>query len=414
VAETDADRVYRGAVTGADAYRAVRSAIRLEGEVLRIGNRFVRAERYEEIAFLALGRAAVSAGFGVLDALGESVTQGFLAGPDELPERIPFLHQRTRSEALGTTDAEAVIASVLELAGGLHEKDLLLVVLSPGALGLLSAPPTGMGRDGYLEFLRRLTEAGARSAEIERFVRATSFGAAGGRLAAAAGRSEVVTLIVDRDGVPEASGGGPTRAVRAEERTAANALLSVRGIAERTPVEIRRALSTAPALPEREAARPVVVATPAEAIQGAGDALSEAKWWSRLATLSLSGGPAEAAQEFSDRVEEVLRGVPKSRQARKGIAIFAGAPLECIDGEGEGAALARLLPELKTRARRRTLRIVAFRTAGARPGDVGLPAGLIEATGAEIRPVPAFRAGRPGVTDVGPVVAALLPESEEP
>jgi hypothetical protein len=162
----------------------------------------------------------------------------------------------------------------------------------------------------------------------------------------------------------------------------------------------------------RPALRPVAVAGPADALQGAGDALSEHLWWSRLATVALPGDVESAAEQFSERVEEILKEIPTTRDRRKGIAIFAGAPLDCVDGAGEGAAIARLLPALTTHARRRDLEFSVFRTAGARPGDTGVPAGAIVPTAPSVRPLVAYRAGRPGVTDVGPVVMALRAEPE--
>src|SRR4029077_19869835 len=150
-------------------------------------------------------------------------------------------------------------------------------------------------------------------------------------------------------------------------------------------------------LPERPAARPVVVATPADALQGAGDSLSEAKWWSRLAELGLPGPPEEAAERFQLRIDERLREIPRSRELRRGVALFASAPLECPDGEGEGEALARLLPRLRPPARPRSLPFAFFRTSGSRADDTGLSAGILGAGGGATRPIPAFAAGRPGV-----------------
>ncbi|HTT26542.1 MAG TPA: DUF4147 domain-containing protein [Thermoplasmata archaeon] len=405
---TEADRAYQGAVTGADAYRTVRGAVRVEGTVLRIGNRFVDVEGFREIAFLAIGRAAVSCGFALVDALGDRLTQGYLAGPDEVPERIPFLHRRTTSEAVGSPDAAPVVESALELAGGLTGKDLLILAISPGALGLLATAPTGLGADAYGDLVGRLRAAGATGPEVERFVRATAGGLAGGRLLAAARSARVLPLLIDRGGAIEAAGGGPTRPLALEETVAARALLERLGIPDGGGAEIRRALAAAPV--PAEAVRPVVVAAPADALQGAGDALSESLWWSRLATLALPGNVDAAAREFTERVEEVLLGIPKTRERRKGVAIFAGAPLDCPDGDGEGQAIARLLPALKAQARRRDLEFAVFRTAGARPGDVGTPAGSIGSTGAAITPLRAYRSGQPGVTDVGPVVMAIRSE----
>lgn len=404
----DLDRAFAGAVQGADVYRAVRGAVRRHGDVLRIGNRFVRADAFREIAFVALGRAAVSAGFALGDALGDALTQGYLAGPDEVPEQIPFLHRRTTSDAVGSPDAEPVVSAVLELARGLTERDLIVLVLSPGALGLLAVPPGRMGADAYRSLLERLRRDGASGPEIERFVRATAEGLAGGRLLPAIGRARLLPLVVARGGPLETIGGGPTRPVEAAERTAARALLRSHGFPDGGPAEIAPALDAALSGPE--GVRPVLVAGPSDALQGAGDALSDARWWSRLASVALDGGPEAAAQRFTDRIEEVLREVPKSRERRRGIAIFAGAPLDLVDGAGEIEAVGRLTEALRGSTRRRELTFAAFRTAGHRPSETGPGTGTFDPADRNLRPLRVPPSVRPGITDVGVVVMALRPE----
>src|SRR5690348_8490642 len=91
--------VVRSALTGADAYRATRAAVRREGTILRVGNRFVPLERYDEIAFVALGNAAVSQALAVSATLGERLTQGLVAGPDPVPAEVPFPSRQVRRGA---------------------------------------------------------------------------------------------------------------------------------------------------------------------------------------------------------------------------------------------------------------------------------------------------------------------------
>lgn len=407
---SDAERALLGAVQGADVYRAVRAAVRRHGDVLRLGNRFVAADGFREIALVAVGRGAVSAGFGALDALGDALTQGFLAGPDPLPEAIPFLHRRTSDDVVGTPEAEAIVGSVRELVEGLGGGDLLILVLTPGALGLLSTPPPGLGGDAYRALLDRLRLAGAASDDLERLVRATAGGLAGGRLLAASRGARILPLVVDRGGAVEAIGGGPTAPVTPLERDATRALLEHHLGAGSVPLELRRALDAPP--PEGPPVRPVQIAGPSEAMQGGGDELSEHKWWSRLAELRLAGGPPAAAASFHARVEEVLKEVPSTRERRRGVAIFAGAPLECVDGAGEAAAVTRLLGELQRQARRREITYAVFRTAGHRPGDTAPVGAAFDARSPELVPLRPSAGTRPGVTDVGPVVVALRPEPE--
>ncbi|HUJ78325.1 MAG TPA: DUF4147 domain-containing protein, partial [Thermoplasmata archaeon] len=174
--------IYRAAVTGADAYRVTRTAVRREGTVLRLGNRFVPLARYHEIAFLALGSAAVSQALAVSAALGDRLTQGFVVGPDPLPREVPF---RSRVEPTGWPARSPVADEAVELAGGLTERDLLLVLLSPGALGFLAKTPADVPVDEWTRWLHALPDRGATSGEVSLAVRVLADGAVGGRLAAA-------------------------------------------------------------------------------------------------------------------------------------------------------------------------------------------------------------------------------------
>ena len=81
---------YRGAVTAADAYHALRLALRRESGTLRVGNRFFPDGRFRELAFLAVGNAANSMALAALHAVGQRLTQGFLAGPEPVAAEIPF------------------------------------------------------------------------------------------------------------------------------------------------------------------------------------------------------------------------------------------------------------------------------------------------------------------------------------
>ena len=131
-------KAFRGAVTSADAYRATRAAVRLEGDTLRIGNRFVPVARYREIAFIAAGNAATSQALAVVRGLGSRLTQGFVAGPEAAPPEIPFRSVRVPRGLPGTREGTEAAGLALELAGGLGAGDLLIVLLSGGAAGALA------------------------------------------------------------------------------------------------------------------------------------------------------------------------------------------------------------------------------------------------------------------------------------
>ncbi len=407
---------YRAAVSAADAYHAVRLAVRREGGTLRVGNRFVPEGRYREVAFLAFGNAANSMALGVLHALGQQLTQGFLAGPEPVTDEVPFRGLAVAPGWPGDPVAESAVRSAVELAEGLTEQDLLLVLLSPGALKSLATPPVGMTPAEFASFLERSHAAGADGREVALLARVIGTGAVGGRLAAAVTRADLATLVVERGDGTAVLGGGPTRRVTPEERAEARAVVERVGLASALP-----ATASAPLAPgggsevPARAVRPVVVATPSDALRAASESLFDKGWTVRLASLQLREDAETAATRFVELSEELYRRESLTPESRtKGVVTFAMATLGLPEGLDEGPALGRFLTRARDLLRRREMSVGLFRTGGDTTGSREYPPGAV--VGAPTDPdarVPRERARavrmRRGITDVGSLAVAVYP-----
>ncbi len=412
---------FRSAVSAADAYHAVRLALRREGGTLRVGNRFVPEGRYREVAFLAFGNAANSMALGALHALGQQLTQGFLAGPEPVADEVPFRGLTVPPGWPGDRLAESAVHSALELAEGLTEQDLLLVLLSPGALRSLATPPAGMAPEEFAALLERAHSAGADGREVALLARVLGTGAVGGRLAAATPRADLATLLVERGDGTAVLGGGPTRGVVAEERVEARAVLDRVALASALPATAQAALSpeAGSELPGR-APRPVVVAAPADALRAASESLFEKGWTVRLAFLELRDDPETAATRFLEQSEELYRRESLTPESRtKGVVTFAMATLGLPEGLDEGPALGRFLTRARDLLRRREMSVGLFRTAGDTTGGKEYPPGAV--VGAPTDPearAPRERARavrmRRGITDVGCLAVAVYPRPGAP
>ena len=408
---------FRAAVTNADAYRSVRLALRREGGSFRVGNRFVTDGRYREVAFLAFGNAANSMALGALHAVGDRLTQGFLAGPEPVAAEIPFQGVRVPPGWGGAHEAEAAVDAATEIAGSLTGQDLLLILLSGGAARALTRPPQGMGEQEFGMFLRDAYERGATGAEVALLNRCFGEGAVGGRLAHAIPRVDTATLIVDRGDGARLLGGGPMHPIGAPERTEAHELLARLGLGDALPPRAREAeggrASLPAALPDR-IARPVVVASPGDALKAAADAVFEKGWTSRLAFLALRDAPAAAAHRFLSRADElyVAEGITADSRT-KGVGAFAMTTLGVPEGVEEGPAFGEFLNVAQAGLRRREMSAGLFRTAGS-IGAPEYPAGAVVGaptdTEARTRPGRArVVAMRRGITDVGMLAVALFP-----
>jgi hypothetical protein len=411
---------FRGAVTAADAYHAVRAAVRRESGTLRVGNRFVPDGRYREVAFLAVGNAANSMALGALHALGQRLTQGFLAGPEPVPPELPFRGVRVDPGGPGSPTYETVVTAAREIVTELTEQDLFLVLLSPGALRALAGPPAGMTPEEFGRLAVAAQERGATGREVGLLARVLGTGGVGGRLLPAACRADVATLIVERGDGPVVLGGGPMLPVDPVERTELRALLGRWSLAAALPTEAAEALPPDPSrgrpgLP----VRPVVVANPADALRSASDAVFDKGWTVRLAFLEVREPPELAAARFLDRSEELLAAERMTSESRtKGVATFAMTTLGLPEGVDEGPALARFLSRSRELARRRELSVGLFRTAGD-IGSTSFPPGAVigPPTDPDAHLPPERARGvrmRRGITDVGCLAVAVYPRPGAP
>jgi glycerate-2-kinase len=410
---------YRAAVTGADAYHAVRLALRREAGTLRVGNRFVADGRYREVAFLALGNAANSMALAALHALGNRLTQGFLAGPEPVPAEIPFRGVAVPPGWPGAPVATTVVEAASEIARDLTEQDLLLVLLSPGALRALATPPEGMAPEQFAELLRTAHEHGATGREVGLLARVLGTGGVGGRLARSAPKADVATLVVERGDGTSVLGGGPMREVDPTERVAARAVAERCGVAPSVPPGAWTPAE--PPLPSAQGtvARPVVVAAPSDALRAAADAVFDKGWSSRLATLEVREPADAAAPAILARSEELRiaeRMTPESRT--KGVATFSMATLGLPEGLDEGPALGQFLTIARVALRRRESSVGLFRTSGDVGGPAFPPGAVVGAPTDTETTVPLDRARalrmRRGITDVGCLCVVLYPKPGSP
>ena len=395
------------ALSAADGYRGVRAALRIDRGVARVGNRFVPVDRFREVAFLSVGRAANSMALAALAALGRRLTQGLVIGPDPVAAELPFRGVQVPFSPPASTADGSANAEAIELAQGLGPSDLLLVLLSPGALSALAAPPEGMGATAWAEWLGKARDSGVSGPDLARVVRVLARGAVGGRLIEQLRGPSVATLLVDRGQGAALLGGGPTVPIADAERRQARRALAVGGLDAGLSAPARRSLDDAPA-PRRPTtvARPVVVAAPPDALRGAAEAVAERRWKPRLVSAPLGPDAPNAAATFVDAAEALYRADPPASEHR-GLAAFLSTNFGTIEGDDERAILPAFLQAAGRRMLRRGATIAAFQTGGATRSDARIAGAVVSASppGAPLRPLSVA----PGVTDVGTIVVALFP-----
>ena len=405
---------FEAAVTAADAYRSLRAALGREDGVLRVGNRFVSDRRYRQIAFVALGNAANSLALAALHAIGDRLTQGYLAGPEPVSDEIPFRGEVVPPGLPGFAGAEQIVRASEEIAEELGPDDLLLYLVSPGALRALTLPPPGGTPEELHAGCRAAVDAGATGHDLALLARTAGTGGVGGRLAAAVRQGDCATFVVDRGDGPALVGGGPVDPVRREERVEARAVVARLGIAESWPTVAGPGAgsSDAPATRPLSVARPVVIAAPSDALRAAAESVFDRGWTSRVGFLQMRDPPTESADRLIARTEELVAADPTDAPGRtKGVAVVAMTTLGLAEGVDEGPALAAFLSRAGVVLRRREMSVSLARTAGAIGGPEYPPIAVIgppSNPAVSVPPTPAR--GYPmqaGVTEVG-LLAIML------
>jgi glycerate 2-kinase len=337
-----AEPIWRAALDAVDPRSAVRRAVSIEGDILRVGETTVDL-RGRRIRIVGGGKAAVPMAEAAIEILGGRIDGGLVItkrGCGEDRGAIGPVSIRAGGHPLPDADGARAAGEIASLLSDRPTAcDLVLVLLSGGGSSLLALPEDGLS----LEDLRRASDALILGgAEIGRLnaLRKHLTRLSGGRIARLASPARIVALILsDVVGDPiDAIASGPTAP---DPTTFADALAAIRALglegAMPAPVIDRLHLGAAGAIAETpKPGDPIfdrvinrVVAGNRTAVAAAADAARALGFHTEIASLDLRG-------EARDRGEEL---------AALGVAIARGAgsvrPPACVVAGGETTVTVR-------------------------------------------------------------------------
>ena len=239
----DAEAVWRSGVDAVEPERLVRTAMRVRGDVLQVGDSAIRLGPVRRIAVVGAGKAGASMAEAAERVLGPRLLEtkdvvGWVnvPAPSVRPLERIVLHPARPAGVNQPTEAGVVGAGrILELLESLGPRDLVLCLISGGGSALLPAPAGEVTLEDKRALTGLLHASGATIVEMNA-VRKHLSRVKGGGLARAAGKARVVSLIVsDVVGDPlDAIASGPTAA---DPGTYGDALavLEKYGLLERAP-----------------------------------------------------------------------------------------------------------------------------------------------------------------------------------
>jgi len=170
----------------------IRTLVRLDGEVLRIGKEAVDLSNIDRVFIAGVGKCSLDAAHALEDILGDRISSGlvlYVSGKPRLA-RVDSLQGTHPSPSDKNIQAAARLQGALE---DLTEKDLVIFVVSGGGSTLLCLPEDKQCQEES-DILRALTRAGATIQEVNTVRKHLSL-ARGGYLAKYAFPARMVSLI---------------------------------------------------------------------------------------------------------------------------------------------------------------------------------------------------------------------------
>ena len=341
-------RLYRAAVAAVDPAALVGEALGRRGAGVFIRSVSARTRREfvfapSRVAVLAVGKAAVPMAAAAHANLGSRIDDLLVVAPENAPFHDLPPSVRTIGARHPDPDESSLAAgeAALSLAAGLGKGDLFVVLLSGGGSSLLCAPAPGISLDDKSKASRLLLAAGTPIADVNA-VRAALSRVKGGRLAAAAGAADVVTLVLSDLGDAGwhlvASGptlGSPTRPADAR------AILDRYRIAPLVPASVRAHLSYGhePAPPRQGGPRwSVLLADVRSALEGARVEALRLGIEPRVVPELLSGEARTAGKRlaFAGATAGDLRRRRFTFTPRRHVTILGGETTVTVKGRGHG------------------------------------------------------------------------------
>ncbi len=306
----------------------------------------IRERRADDVALVAVGKAAAPMARALLDGVGPHVGKGVVVtkyghlGGHVFPERIA-----TCESSHPVPDEASVRAAdkVLEVAGPGRDGALVIVALSGGASALMVRPSPGVSLADKQHVTERLLKAGADIRELNA-VRKHISAVKGGRLAQWVYPSSAEVLVLsDVLGDPlDVIASGP---MAPDGSTCADALAVLRKyrLMEETPESVRARLLRGGSDPEIETPKAgdrvferthsVIVASNGQAVEAAQVAAERLGYRSTIVSRELQGEASVVGRVLARQALEVRKTLGRGDRA---CLVAGGETTVTVRGDGKG------------------------------------------------------------------------------
>jgi glycerate 2-kinase len=199
----DAIQIWQAGLEAVRSDRLVRDAVRVENNILRIGDDEINLTEVRRIVVVGAGKAGAGMADGLEQALGPQVladkhVTGWVNVPDDCVRSLQTVHLHGARPAGINEPTEAGVHGATEirrLVESFSSDDLCFVLVSGGASALLPDPVEGVSLADKLAVTRFLSGAGANIEELNT-VRKQLSRLKGGSLAQACRAGKLYALII--------------------------------------------------------------------------------------------------------------------------------------------------------------------------------------------------------------------------
>ena len=238
-ARTMLKQLFLAGLDAADPETAIRRAVRVRNNRLRVGTREYNLSGFSRIVCIGAGKASGVMAVALERQLGSRVEGGLVVVTDGHAGKTKRIRLIEARHPVPDHRSEQAARRMVRLLESLSERDLVLMVLSGGASSLLAAPAAGLTLKEKQLTTRLLLRSGATIQEINT-VRKHLSGIKGGRLANATSATVISLILSDVPGDDPATIGSGPMAPDPSTFADAKRVLDAYGIRNRIPLAVRR------------------------------------------------------------------------------------------------------------------------------------------------------------------------------
>ena len=223
----------------ADPESAIRRAVRIRNNRLRVGTREYDLAGFSRIVCIGAGKASGAMAAALERQLGSRLEGGLVVVNDGHTGNMKRIRLLEARHPIPDHRSERAAQRMVRLLESLTNRDLVLMVLSGGASSLLAAPAAGLTLKEKQLTTRLLLRSGATIQEINT-VRKHLSGIKGGRLAGATTATVMTLVLSDVPGDDPATIGSGPMAPDPSTFADAKRVLDTFDIRNRIPFAVRR------------------------------------------------------------------------------------------------------------------------------------------------------------------------------